>query len=100
MGAQVVPFFKFKRYLILRCLVSTSRFMAGTEINRELLSRHSVHAVFKGCAERQSRVMMHPPPPPRLVADFNIIAYIEYDKPGQYGDEQQKRFQCDVAEQS
>eukprot|EP00931_Biecheleriopsis_adriatica_P113636 TRINITY_DN8879_c0_g1_i1.p1 TRINITY_DN8879_c0_g1~~TRINITY_DN8879_c0_g1_i1.p1 ORF type:complete len:348 (+),score=98.97 TRINITY_DN8879_c0_g1_i1:138-1046(+) len=32
-------------------------------------------------------VMIYPPPPPTVFANFRILDYIEYEKPGKYGDE-------------
>jgi len=58
------------------------------ELSRENLAKSHVLATFKGITERPCMVMIHPPPPPQRFANFEIHEYIEYEKPGQYGDEQ------------
>jgi hypothetical protein len=70
------------------------------EINRETLTRNLVYAVFKGIEERPSMVMMIPPPPPKTFAYFEIREYIEYEKPGKYGDNRQSSQAFELLRQS
>eukprot|EP00930_Biecheleria_cincta_P000862 TRINITY_DN102055_c0_g1_i1.p1 TRINITY_DN102055_c0_g1~~TRINITY_DN102055_c0_g1_i1.p1 ORF type:complete len:502 (+),score=92.53 TRINITY_DN102055_c0_g1_i1:66-1571(+) len=61
------------------------------EIEREFLAKSHVLATFNGIMERPCMAYIHPPPEPQRFAEFTIHEYIEYEKPGKYGDEQTDR---------
>lgn len=68
------------------------------ELNqRELLSSHDTVATFTGIADHQCRGRTAQCPDrcghSGKLATFEIVKYLAYEKPGQYGDEKQKTFQ-------
>lgn len=64
-----------------------------TEIERQLLSRHMVKAVFKGIVDgKEPMLKVYPPQEPKQWAEFEIEQYIDYKKPGEYGDKEQTKF--------
>ncbi len=69
--------------------------------DRALLSRHSTVATFGGVREQPCRHLTslcpHQCGHAASVALFNIVDYLEYEKPGQYGDEQATVFHVRVS---
>ena len=62
-------------------------------VSREVLSRHVCTATFTGLEPGMEPMLrIYPPQPAKEWAAFAIDAYEEYEKPGQYGDEQQTKF--------
>mmetsp|Transcript_9145 Transcript_9145/g.10448 ORF Transcript_9145/g.10448 Transcript_9145/m.10448 type:complete len:121 (-) Transcript_9145:356-718(-) len=71
-----------------------------TETDRELLSSHETEAVFNGLVQgRENMLKIYPPRPPKQWAEFRILRYIRYEKPGKYGDPQKDKFRCVASEQ-
>lgn len=62
----------------------------------EVLSSHDVEATYSGTQERQcmfrTSLCPHACNHANKWAVFTVDAYLAYDKPGKYGDEQQKQF--------
>ena len=61
--------------------------------SRELLSRHVCEARFTGYEDSMDPMLrVHPPRPARKLAVFSIEKYLDYEKPGEYGDGRAERF--------
>lgn len=69
---------------------------AGTKIERKMLSSHDTIATFKGLKEHRcmGRTALCPDRcgDSGTMASFSIVKYLDYQKPGQYGDPQAKTF--------
>lgn len=67
------------------------------EDKREMLSKHQTLAQFTGISYHQCRGLTSLCPDKcgesGDLASFRILKYVAYEKPGQYGDEQQKDYQ-------
>jgi hypothetical protein len=67
------------------------------EDKREMLSKHQTVAQFTGISYHQCRGLTSLCPDKcgesGDLASFHILKYLAYEKPGQYGDEQQKDYQ-------
>merc|ERR1719215_1844946 len=60
---------------------------------RDLLARHSTISVFMGLeAGRESMLRVFPPRPAKQWANFEVEEYLEYEKPGEYGDDKGTSF--------
>mmetsp|Transcript_33923 Transcript_33923/g.41816 ORF Transcript_33923/g.41816 Transcript_33923/m.41816 type:complete len:122 (+) Transcript_33923:263-628(+) len=71
------------------------------ETARELLSSHETEATFKGFQQgKEPLLKIYPPRPAKQWATFKIDKYINYEKPGKYGDAKAENFRCVAAEQS
>src|SRR5262245_35717606 len=70
---------------------------SDTAEKRKLLSKHQTVAQFAGISEHKclGRTSLCPDKCGHSgdMATFRILKYLAYEKPGQYGDEQQKRYQ-------
>eukprot|EP00756_Hemistasia_phaeocysticola_P021462 Hpha_TRINITY_DN15776_c3_g1::TRINITY_DN15776_c3_g1_i1::g.38780::m.38780 len=63
------------------------------ETARDLLSRHLVIAIYEGLKPgREPMLRIHPPQPAKNWATFKVEEYLEYEKPGQYGDPKSEQF--------
>lgn len=61
----------------------------GVETERNLLARHTVLAEFAGLEQgREPMLRIYPPQPAKIWAKFLVEEVQEYEKPGQYGEEQ------------
>ena len=57
------------------------------EVSRERLAWHDTRATYEGVVEgSESTLMIYPPMANKLYESFRVNAYLEYDKPGEYGD--------------
>ena len=72
---------------------------SDVQVNRDVLSRHTCTASFKGLEPGMEPMLrVFPPRPAKTWATFDIDSYVEYEQVGQYGDEQQSRFAFEPAE--
>ena len=72
---------------------------SDVQVNRDVLSRHTCTASFKGLEPGMEPMLrIFPPRPAKTWATFDIDSYVEYEQVGQYGDEQQSRFAFEPAE--
>jgi len=61
----------------------------GVETERKLLARHVVQADYRGLEQgREPMLRIYPPMPPKMWAKFSVVEVQEYEKPGEYGEEQ------------
>lgn len=82
--------------LVLTLGVTVAAFAAEPKEKRELLSKHQTVAQFQGVEARtcRGRTSLCPDKCGQSgnFASFRIIKYVVYEKPGQYGDPQQKDY--------
>jgi len=74
----------------------------GVEKQRDLLSLHKTVAEFEGLKELQCRHMTMLCPDQcghgGTVATFKIKSYVQYEKPGEYGDEKATKFHVKLSD--
>lgn len=82
--------------LVLAVGVAVTAWAAERKDKRELLSKHQTVAQFQGVASRTCRGLTALCPDKcgqsGNFASFRIVKYLAYEKPGQYGDPQQKDY--------
>ena len=75
---------------------------AQVVVTRELLSSHSVTATFKGLVEHPCRFRTSRCPHDcghgGTVAEFGVVDYLDYERPGEYGDAKQKTYHQRLSE--
>lgn len=83
--------------LLNATVIDISQAGENTGEKREMLSRHQTVAQFAGTAYHKCLGMTSLCPDKcgssGDMATFQILKYLSYEKPGKYGDEQQKRYQ-------
>lgn len=84
------------RLVLMLVLGMTTMNLRG-EDQREMLSKHQTVAQFIGISYHECRGLTSLCPDKcgdsGDLASFRILKYVAYEKPGQYGDEQQKEYQ-------
>jgi hypothetical protein len=81
--------------LLLACVLACAAEPKGD--GRQMLSKHETVAVFEGLTQHTCRGLTSLCPDrcghSGSLASFRIVHYIAYEKPGQYGDPKQERYQ-------
>lgn len=90
-GSLCTSFFARARFPL--SFVSRRFHKMPTATERELLARHVVIATFTGIEPgREPMLRIFPPQPAKNWAAFKIDEYLEFEKPGKYGDDKTDKF--------